>query len=55
VKKVLAWAMVALSAAGIVATQLEFVGKSEPRLVLQLSWMALLFSGLDGIFVTHED
>jgi hypothetical protein len=55
VKKVLAWAMVLVSAAGVIATQVELVGKSEPRLVLQLSWLALLFSGLDGIFVTHDD
>lgn len=54
-KKILAWAMVILSAAGIAATQLELVGESEPRLVLQLSWGALLFAGLDGIFVVHDD
>lgn len=47
--------MVGLSAVGMVATQLEFVGQSEPKLVLQLSWAALLFTGLDGIFVTHDN
>lgn len=47
--------MTGLSAAGMVASQLGAVGDGEPRLVLQLSWAALLFTGLDGIFVTHED
>jgi hypothetical protein len=55
VKKALAWGMVAISTAGMIATQTGTVGSGEPRLVLQLSWAALLFSGLDGIFVTHDD
>ena len=53
--KLVAWSMVVCSAAGIVATQLGALGEGEPKLVLQLSWAALLFSGLDAILIAHED
>jgi hypothetical protein len=47
--------MVLISLAGMTATQLGAIGESEPRLVLQLSWAALLFAGLDGVFVTDKE
>jgi hypothetical protein len=49
--------MVALSLAGI-ATSVwpwRLYAESEPTVVLALSWAALLFAGLDGLFVTHSD
>lgn len=54
-KKAIAWAMVLTSSAGMVATQLGAVGTGEPKLVLQLSWLALFFAGLDGILLTHGE
>lgn len=55
IRKTIAWAMLLLSAAGIAATQFGAVGQGEPKLVLQLSWAALFFSGLDGILIAHKD
>lgn len=54
-KKAVAWAMVAVSVAGMTASQFELVGQTEPKLVLQLSWAALFFAGIDGALVAHKD
>jgi hypothetical protein len=50
-----AWVMTLGSAAGMVATQLELIGSGEPKVVLQLSWAALLFTGFDGLLISTED
>lgn len=54
-KKALAWLMVLTSAAGMIATQFGVIAEGEPRVVLQLSWAALLFSGFDGLLITKDD
>lgn len=46
--------MIAVSAGGLVASQFELIGQAEPKLVLQLSWAALFFTGLDGVLIAHE-
>ena len=46
--------MVLISAAGMAATQMGLIAESEPRVVLQLSWAALLFAGLDGLLITDK-
>ncbi len=43
------------SSAGILATQANWIGVGEPKLVLQLSWFALLFSAVDAIFIEHKE
>lgn len=43
------------SAAGMVATQFGWIGEGEPLTVLQLSWGALLLTGIDGLLITSED
>jgi len=55
VKKALAWLMTLGASAGIIATQAGWVGDGEPLLVLQLSWAALLFAGLEGLLIASED
>lgn len=47
--------MLAASTTGIVATQVDWIGTGEPKLVLQLSWFALLFSAVDALFIEHND
>jgi hypothetical protein len=57
VKKALAWAMVILSVGGLVTSvwPWRLYAEGEPVTVLALSWLALLFAGLDGVFVVHEE
>lgn len=54
-KMAVAWTMAIGSAAGMVATQLGLIGDGEPLVVLQLSWGALLLTGIDGLLITSED
>lgn len=54
-KMAVAWTMALGSAAGMVATQLGLIGEGEPLTVLQLSWGALLLTGIDGLLITSED
>lgn len=54
-RRAIAWAMVVISAAGMAATQLGALGAGEPKLVLQLSWAALFFAGLDGLLIATEE
>jgi hypothetical protein len=55
VKKALAWMMTLGAAAGIGATQMRLIGEGEPLVVLQLSWAALLFAGLDGLLIASKE
>lgn len=43
------------SATGIAATQAGWIGQAEPKLVLQLSWAALFFAGLDALMIVDDD
>lgn len=54
-KMAVAWVMALGSAAGMVATQFGWIGEGEPLTVLQLSWGALLLTGIDGLLITSED
>lgn len=54
-KLAVAWTMAVGSAAGMVATQFGLIGDGEPLVVLQLSWGALLLTGIDGLLITSED
>lgn len=54
-KMAVAWTMALGSAAGMVVTQLGWIGDGEPLVVLQLSWGALLLTGIDGLLITSED
>jgi hypothetical protein len=57
VKKALAWVMLVGSVAGLITSvwPLELFAKSEPKVVLALSWAALLFSSIDALFIEHSD
>lgn len=33
----------------------EVIGKGEPKLVLHLSWFALIFSALDAVLIEGKD
>lgn len=54
-KLAVAWAMALGSTAGMAATQLGWIGDGEPLVVLQLSWGALLLTGVDGLLIASED
>jgi hypothetical protein len=41
--------------AGGIASQIGWVGKGEPKLVLHLSWAALFFAGLVGLIAAVDD
>lgn len=55
IKLTVAWLMAMGSVAGMVATQVGWIGAGEPKLVLQLSWGALLLTGIDGLLISTED
>jgi hypothetical protein len=54
-KQIVAWMMAVGSATGIAATQAGWIGQAEPKLVLQLSWAALFFAGLDALMIVDDD
>jgi len=54
-KRYLAWALLVASVIGDVLSWMEIVGKGEPKLVLHLSWFALIFSSLDAVLIEEKD
>jgi hypothetical protein len=46
----LAWIMLVGSVAGLIASLAGVVGQDEPRLVLALSWIALIYAAFTAIF-----
>lgn len=47
--------MITGSLVGMTLSQLDLIAQGEPKIVLQLSWAALLFAGFDGLMIATED
>lgn len=54
-KLVLSWSLLVGSLIGTALSATEVIGKEEPKLVLLLSWFALVFAALDGVLIAQKD
>jgi hypothetical protein len=52
VKKSIAWFMFVGGVVGFTLSATRVIAKNEPLLVLLLSWGALIYEGMNGVFIT---
>jgi len=55
VRRAIAWLMFLGGVVGFRLSAFRVIAKSEPLLVLLLSWAALLYEGANAIFINQED
>jgi hypothetical protein len=55
VRLVVAWLMFVGGLVGTVLSWIRIIGKEEPLIVLMLSWLALVFAGMDAIFIVQQE
>lgn len=53
-KKALAWLMFIGGSTGFVLSAFRIIARSEPLLVLLLSWAALVFEGANALFINTD-
>jgi hypothetical protein len=53
-KRVLAWVLFVGSWVGFVLSAIRVIAKSEPLIVLLLSWGALIYESTNTLFLTEE-
>lgn len=54
-KRAIALAMFLGGTVGFVLSAFRVIAKSEPLVVLLLSWAALLYEGANALFITSEE
>jgi hypothetical protein len=52
-KRKIAWALLIVSGIGWPLTQLT-IAKEEPPIILALSWLAIILTALDGVWITED-
>jgi hypothetical protein len=52
-KRKIAWALLVISGIGWPLTQLT-IAKEEPPIILALSWLAIILTALDGVWITED-
>jgi hypothetical protein len=53
-RKILAWSLLVIGLIGWPVSQLTFA-RNEPPMVLALSWLAIILSALDAVFIVKVE